>query len=54
MRRLRHLARLLRDLWAFGRAYKVYWMVPLALVLLATAAIIVVSQGALPFVYTLF
>lgn len=46
--------RLLRDLVAFARAEKVWWMVPLVLALLAVAGIVVVSQTAAPFLYTLF
>jgi Family of unknown function (DUF5989) len=46
--------RLLRDLVAFARAERVWWMVPLVLALLALAGIVVASQAAAPLLYTLF
>lgn len=46
--------RLLRDLVAFARAERVWWMVPLVLALLAVAGLLVASQAAAPFLYTLF
>jgi hypothetical protein len=54
MRKLRHVGNLLGELRRFARAHKVYWIVPLAIVLLVTAALIVIGQGAAPFIYTLF
>lgn len=54
MRFLRHLLLLLRELLAFARQERVYWMVPLVLVLLAIAALVVTSQAATPFLYALF
>lgn len=54
MRRLRYLGRLLRELVAFARAHKAYWMVPLAVVLALVFLLVVTSQGAAPFLYTLF
>ncbi len=46
--------RLLRDLVAFARAERVWWMVPLVLALLAVAGLLVASQAAAPLLYTLF
>ena len=48
---------LLRDLWAFMRVRKKYWLAPIILVLLLLGALLVlVPQGSAgaPFVYTLF
>lgn len=50
MRRLRYLRRLAGELDAFAREHKPYWIVPIALVLL----LVVTTQGAAPFIYTLF
>ncbi|MDA9961772.1 DUF5989 family protein [Opitutales bacterium] len=46
----------LRDLFAFMRERKKYWLVPIILVLLLLGALIVLSQGSAvaPFIYTLF
>lgn len=47
---------LLKDLWAFMRERKKYWLLPIILVMLFLGALIVFSQGSAvaPFVYTLF
>ena len=49
-------ASVVREVFAFLRARKVYWLVPLVLVLLLVGAIFfIASQPAVtPFVYTLF
>jgi len=46
----------LRELWAFMRHRKKYWLVPIILVLVAVGGLIVLTQGSAiaPFVYTLF
>jgi Family of unknown function (DUF5989) len=54
MRKIRHLRKMFGELRAFARAYKVYWIVPLVILLLITAGIIVIGQGVAPFIYTLF
>jgi len=51
---LRHLDRLLREVWSVARANRAWWMVPLELVLLVPAALINSGQVAAPFIYTLF
>lgn len=51
---LRHLDRLLREVWSFARANRAWWMVPLVMVLLLLAALIFSGQVAAPFIYTLF
>ena len=47
---------LLRDLWAFLRVRKKFWLAPIIIVLLLVGAIIVLAQGSVvaPFIYTLF
>jgi hypothetical protein len=47
---------LLKDLWAFMRVRKKFWLAPIIIVLLLLGALIVLSQGSAiaPFIYTLF
>jgi hypothetical protein len=47
---------LLQDLWAFLRARKKYWLVPIVLVMVLLGALIVLGQGSAlaPFIYTIF
>jgi len=47
---------LLKDLWAFLKVRKKFWLAPIILVLLLLGALIVLSQGSAvaPFFYTLF
>ncbi len=47
---------LLRDLWAFMRVRKKYWLLPIILFLLLFGLLIVFTQGSAvaPFIYTLF
>jgi hypothetical protein len=47
---------LLKDLWAFMRERKKFWLAPIILVLLLLGALIVLGQGSAvaPFIYTLF
>lgn len=54
MGRLRHSGKLLRDLFGFAAKHKVYWIVPLVLVLLLLGFVIATSQAATPFIYTLW
>lgn len=46
----------LRDLWAFMRARKKYWLLPLVLVLVLLGALFLFAQSSVlaPFIYTLF
>ena len=46
----------LKDLWAFLRARKKYWLVPILLMMALLGALIVLAQGSAvaPFIYTLF
>jgi hypothetical protein len=47
---------LLKDLWAFMRVRKKFWLFPLILTLLLLGALLVLAQGSAvaPFIYTLF
>lgn len=47
---------LLKDLWAFMRQRKKYWLLPIILVLLVFGTLLVFAQGSAvaPFIYTLF
>jgi hypothetical protein len=47
---------LLKDLWAFLKMRKKFWLAPIILVLVLLGALIVLSQGSAvaPFIYTLF
>jgi hypothetical protein len=47
---------LLKDLWAFMRERKKFWLAPIILVMLLLGALIVLTQGSAvaPFIYTLF
>lgn len=47
---------LLKDLWAFMRQRKKYWLLPIILVLLVLGTLLVFAQGSAvaPFIYTLF
>ena len=38
----------------FAKQNKIYWIVPLVVVLLLAGLLVVTSQGAAPFIYTLF
>ncbi|MFO7614058.1 MAG: DUF5989 family protein [Bacteroidales bacterium] len=46
----------LTDLWAYLKARKKYWLLPLILILLLLGILIVFSSGSAvaPFIYTLF
>jgi len=47
---------LIKDLWAFMKVRKKYWLAPIIIVLLLIGALIVMTQGSAvaPFIYTLF
>ena len=46
----------LKELWAFMRARKKFWMLPIILILLLLGGLLVLAQGSAvaPFIYTLF
>jgi hypothetical protein len=54
MRKLSYGWKLLRELGQFARQNKVYWIVPLIIVLLLAAIVVFGSQSAAPFIYTLY
>lgn len=45
-----------KELWAFARVRKKYWLLPIIVMMLLLGALIVLSQGSVvaPFIYTLF
>lgn len=47
---------LLKDLWAFMRQRKKFWLLPLIVVLILLGVLLVLAQGSAvaPFIYTLF
>jgi hypothetical protein len=46
----------IKELWAFLRARKKLWLLPILIVMALLGALIVLSQGSAvaPFIYTLF
>ena len=46
----------LRDLWAFLKVRKKFWLLPLIIVLLLFGVLIILTSGSAiaPFIYTLF
>ena len=47
---------LIKELWAFMRARKKYWLLPILFVMLIVGGLIVLAKGSAiaPFIYTLF
>lgn len=47
---------LIKELWAFIRSRKKYWLLPIMIMMVALGALIVLAQGSAvaPFIYTLF
>lgn len=54
MRRLGYLGTLFGELLDFAKQNKVYWIVPMVLILGLVILLVVTSQTAAPFIYTLF
>ena len=46
----------LLELWAFMRARKKYWLLPIMIMMLVFGGLIVLTQGSAvaPFIYTIF
>lgn len=46
----------IRELWAFMRSRKKYWLLPIVIMMVLLGAMIVLAQGSAvaPFIYTLF
>jgi hypothetical protein len=49
-------ASVVRELWAFLRVRKKWWLLPIFVVLLLVGGLLVFAQGSVlaPFIYTLF
>jgi hypothetical protein len=47
---------LLKELWAFMKVRKKWWLLPIILVMMAVGALLVFAQGSAlaPFIYTIF
>lgn len=47
---------LIKELWAFLKVRKKFWLLPIILIMLLLGLLIVVAQGSAvaPFIYTLF
>ena len=47
---------LLKDLWAFMKERKKFWLAPIIIVLLLLGTLLVLTEGSAvaPFIYTLF
>ena len=54
MGKLRHSGTLFKEFLRFSRAHKVYWIVPLVLVMGLMILLIAAGQVSAPFIYTLF
>ena len=54
MRALKNLFALLRELLAFAREHKAWWIVPVVVVLLFVGLFIVSVSAISPFIYSLF
>jgi hypothetical protein len=54
MNKLGYVGSLLGQVWEFARQNKVYWIVPFVVVLGLVVLLVVTSQAAAPFIYTLF
>ncbi len=48
--------RLLREYWAYMRARKRWWLLPIIVVLLILGSLVVLAEGSAlaPFIYTIF
>ena len=54
MRPLRNLVGFLRELWAFAREHKKWWLIPVVILLLLVAVFTVAVSTISPFIYSLF
>jgi hypothetical protein len=53
MRGLKYFGRLLREFVGFAWHNKAWWIIPVVGILLILAVLLLATQGALPFIYTL-
>jgi hypothetical protein len=54
MGKLRYATSLFSEFFQFARQNKIYWIVPLMVVLVGVVGVVAVGQAAAPFIYTLF
>jgi hypothetical protein len=54
MGKLGYSVTLFKEFVAFARSHKVYWIVPMVLVLAVMVVLVAVGQFSAPFIYTLF
>lgn len=54
MGKIGYSATLLKEFVDFAKKRKVYWIVPLMLMLALIVVLVVASQASAPFIYTLF
>ncbi len=54
MRKATYAVKLLREFVRFAHENRIYWIIPLILLLALTGLFIAVGQGAAPLLYTLF
>jgi uncharacterized integral membrane protein len=54
MRGLRHLGRLLVELFGFARRRKAWWIIPIVAILLLLILFVAASSTVAPFIYPLF
>jgi hypothetical protein len=47
---------LIRELWAFMRVRKKYWLLPIMIMMVLLGGLVVLTQGSAiaPFIYTIF
>lgn len=47
---------LIRELWAFMRARKKYWLIPIVVMMIVFGGLVILSKGSAiaPFIYTIF
>jgi hypothetical protein len=47
---------LVRELWAYGRTRKKWWLLPIIVLLLLVGTLMLLAQGSAlaPFIYTIF
>jgi Family of unknown function (DUF5989) len=47
---------MIRELWAFIRARKKFWLIPMLVMMLLFGALVVLTKGSAiaPFIYTIF
>ena len=54
MRKVRYFGSMMGEIVQFAKQNKVYWIVPLVLILALVILLVVTSQAVAPFIYTLF